>query len=149
MNEGESVYDYCWYPYMSASGTSSTLLMGKFRNLILLLSQWLYQFDIRKIYIYINTVVASDFHLLIRYCKLKLIWNLVNICRPHYLCFCKYSSWSSNSSLGCFFWAGTDSIFQTCTMRIKLVKFRTFSECLPKSQLPVISCSTHIWICWF
>lgn len=22
MVEGESVYDYCWYPYMSASGAS-------------------------------------------------------------------------------------------------------------------------------
>lgn len=23
MNEGESVYDFCWYPYMSASGASA------------------------------------------------------------------------------------------------------------------------------
>ena len=22
LNEGESVYDFCWYPYMSASGAS-------------------------------------------------------------------------------------------------------------------------------
>jgi hypothetical protein len=25
VNEGESVYDFCWYPYMSASGASIIL----------------------------------------------------------------------------------------------------------------------------
>lgn len=26
MREGESVYDFCWYPYMSASGLFATFL---------------------------------------------------------------------------------------------------------------------------
>lgn len=37
VNEGESVYDFCWYPYMSASGIFVTLSWGEPVKFILLL----------------------------------------------------------------------------------------------------------------
>lgn len=64
MNEGESVYDFCWYPYMSASGASII-------SLVLVL--WLLCFQL-------NLDWFCDW--LMVFLNGNLIWGLIDISDP-------------------------------------------------------------------
>lgn len=74
VNEGEPVYDFCWYPCMSLSG------------------EWWIAFCGMIMFVFFSLWSISEI-------KMFLLF-----CRPSHLCICKHQSWSPDTPLGCHQW---------------------------------------------